>query len=56
MGPGGILDRGDLPFSNEIKESHKTKIGERRDVESRRQQFETIVESILGIGKGALVY
>lgn len=50
------FDCGDLPFSHDVKEFHKQKIKEREEAEGREGGLDMIIDSILGMSKGALVY
>lgn len=50
-----ILDIGNLPFSNELKDFHKSKIEERAAFEKRKVSFQMVIDDVYSIGKGRLV-
>jgi methylaspartate mutase epsilon subunit len=50
-----ILDCGRLPFSEELKTFHRTKLEERGKAERRPVSFQMVVDDIYAIGKGNLV-
>ncbi len=50
-----ILDMGNLPFSEELKDFHKSKIEERAARENRKPSFQMVVDDVYAIGKGRLV-
>lgn len=50
-----LLDFGNLPFSEEIKDVHREKIGQRGKLEGRDPSFQMVIDDIYAIGKGMLV-
>ncbi len=50
-----ILDMGNLPFSQELKDFHKSKIDARAQAENRKASFQMVVDDVYAIGKGRLV-
>lgn len=50
-----ILDVGNLPFSKELKDFHKSKIEERAAFEKRKVSFQMVIDDVYSIGKGRLV-
>jgi len=50
-----LLDSGNLPFSNEVKDFHCKRMEERGDYEKRPVTFQMVVDDIYAIGKGHLV-
>lgn len=50
-----LLDFGNLPFSEDIKEVHREKIAQRGKVEGRDPSFQMVIDDIYAIGKGMLV-
>lgn len=50
-----ILDMGNLPFSQELKDFHKSKIEERATFEKRKVSFQMVIDDVYAIGKGRLV-
>ncbi|AEG59202.1 methylaspartate mutase subunit E [Desulforamulus ruminis] len=50
-----LLDFGNLPFGEEIKEIHREKIVQRGKTEGRDPSFQMVVDDIYAIGKGMLV-
>ena len=50
-----ILETGNLPFTKEIIDFHKTKIEERAKAENRQASFQMVVDDVYAIGKGRLV-
>ena len=50
-----ILERGNLPFSNELFDFHRKKIEERAIKEGRKASFQMVVDDVYAIGKGRLV-
>ena len=50
-----LLDFGNLPFGEEIKEIHREKIAQRGKTEGRDPSFQMVVDDIYAIGKGMLV-
>ncbi len=49
------LDFGDLPFTEEIKEFHQSKLEERGSFEEREASFQMVIDDIYAIGKGMLI-
>ncbi|SHN88058.1 methylaspartate mutase subunit E [Desulfitobacterium chlororespirans] len=50
-----VLDFGNLPFSEEIKEFHRERIARRGRDEGREPSFQMVIDDIYAIGKGMLV-
>ncbi len=50
-----ILEPGNLPFSKELLDFHKSKIEERAVAEKRAASFQMVVDDVYAIGKGRLV-
>ncbi len=50
-----ILDIGNLPFSKELVDFHKSKIEERAAAEKRTVSFQMVIDDVYAIGKGRLV-
>ena len=50
-----ILNFGNLPFDNELKEFHMQKIAKRADYENRKPSFQMVIDDVYAIGKGYLV-
>jgi len=50
-----ILNFGNLPFSQELKDFHIAKIEERANVEKRKPSFQMVIDDVYAIGKGYLV-
>ncbi len=50
-----ILNFGNLPFSQELKDFHITKIEERANYEKRKASFQMVIDDVYAIGKGYLV-
>jgi len=50
-----ILNMGNLPFSQELKDFHKAKIEERAVFEKRKASFQMVIDDVYAIGKGRLV-
>ncbi len=50
-----ILDIGNLPFSKDLIDFHKSKIEERAAVEKRQVSFQMVIDDVYSIGKGRLV-
>ena len=50
-----ILNMGNLPFSQELKDFHAAKIDERAKAEKRAASFQMVVDDVYAIGKGRLV-
>ncbi len=50
-----IMNMGNLPFPQDIKDFHKAKIEERAKAERRAVSFQMVIDDIYAIGKGRLV-
>ena len=50
-----ILNFGNLPFSQDIKDFHTAKIEERAKAENRKASFQMVIDDVYSIGKGFLV-
>ena len=50
-----ILEPGNLPFSKELLDFHKSKIEERALAEKRAASFQMVIDDVYAIGKGRLV-
>ena len=50
-----ILEVGNLPFSEELKNFHKEKLEERAKVENRTVSFQMVIDDVYAISKGHLV-
>ena len=50
-----ILNMGNLPFTQDLKDFHASKIEERAKVEGRKASFQMVVDDVYAIGKGRLV-
>ncbi|ACL22406.1 glutamate mutase subunit E [Desulfitobacterium sp. LBE] len=50
-----VLEFGNLPFSEEIKEFHRERIARRGRDEGREPSFQMVIDDIYAIGKGMLV-
>ena len=50
-----LLDCGNLPFSDEVKDFHRERMEERGKYEKRPASFQMVVDDIYAIGKGYLV-
>ncbi|MBP3337200.1 MAG: methylaspartate mutase subunit E [Clostridia bacterium] len=50
-----ILEMGNLPFSQELRDFHKAKIEERAVYEKRKASFQMVIDDVYAIGKGRLV-
>ena len=50
-----ILSMGNLPFSQELKDFHASKIEERAQAEKRKASFQMVIDDVYAIGKGRLV-
>ena len=49
------LNHGNLPFSQDIIEFHKGKVGEREKKRGKQLDYETLVSDLLAVSKGVLV-
>jgi methylaspartate mutase epsilon subunit len=50
-----LLDTGNLPFTEEIREFHRQKLEERGRQEGRQPSFQMVIDDIYAISKGRLV-
>ena len=50
-----ILNMGNLPFSQDLKDFHAAKIAERAKAEKRDATFQMVIDDVYAIGKGYLV-
>ena len=50
-----ILNFGNLPFSQDLKDFHTAKIEERAKAENRGASFQMVIDDVYAIGKGRLV-
>lgn len=50
-----ILNTGNLPFTQDLKDYHATKIYERAQAEKRKASFQMVIDDVYAIGKGRLV-
>ena len=50
-----ILNFGNLPFSQSLKDFHTSKIEERAKAEHRKASFQMVIDDVYAIGKGRLV-
>ena len=50
-----ILNVGNLPFTQELKDYHAAKINERAVAEKRKASFQMVIDDVYAIGKGRLV-
>ena len=50
-----ILNMGNLPFTQDLKDFHAAKIDERAKAENRKASFQMVVDDVYAIGKGRLV-
>ena len=50
-----ILNFGNLPFSQDLKDFHIQKIEERANYEKRKASFQMVIDDVYAIGKGYLV-
>lgn len=50
-----LLEFGNLPFSQEIRDFHREKIAQRGRAEGRDPSFQMVIDDIYAIGKGMLV-
>ena len=50
-----ILNTGNLPFTQDLKDYHATKIYERALAEKRKASFQMVIDDVYAIGKGFLV-
>ena len=50
-----ILNMGNLPFTQDLKDFHAAKIAERAAAENRKPSFQMVIDDVYSIGKGRLV-
>ncbi len=50
-----ILNTGNLPFTQDLKDFHAAKIAERAQYENRKPSFQMVIDHVYSIGKGRLV-
>jgi methylaspartate mutase epsilon subunit len=50
-----ILNMGNLPFGQDLKDFHRQKIEERAKAEKREVSFQMVIDDVYAIGKGRLV-
>ena len=50
-----ILNMGNLPFTQDLKDFHAAKIEERAKAENRKPSFQMVIDDVYSIGKGRLV-
>ena len=50
-----ILNSGNLPFDQELKDFHAEKIDQRAKAENRKASFQMVIDDVYAIGKGRLV-
>jgi len=50
-----ILNMGNLPFTQDLKDFHAAKIEERAKYENRKPSFQMVIDDVYSIGKGRLV-
>ncbi|MBQ2061240.1 MAG: methylaspartate mutase subunit E [Oscillospiraceae bacterium] len=50
-----ILNTGNLPFTQDLKDFHAAKINERAQAEHRAASFQMVIDDVYAIGKGRLV-
>lgn len=50
-----ILNTGNLPFTQDLKDFHAGKINERAMAEGRKASFQMVIDDVYSIGKGRLV-
>lgn len=50
-----ILNMGNLPFGDDLKDFHRSKIEERAKFEKRDVSFQMVIDDVYAIGKGRLV-
>ena len=50
-----ILNMGNLPFTQDLKDFHAGKIAERAAFEKRKASFQMVIDDVYSIGKGRLV-
>lgn len=50
------LDHGNLPFTSDVVEFHREKIAERAKKEGRDIDYDRVVDDILAVGDGTLLF
>ena len=50
-----ILEMGNLPFTNHLKDFHADKFQERAALEKRKVSFQMVVDDVYAVGRGHLV-
>jgi len=50
-----ILNMGNLPFNQDLRDFHAAKIAERAAAENRKPSFQMVIDDVYAIGKGRLV-
>jgi methylaspartate mutase epsilon subunit len=50
-----LLEVGNLPFTQDLKDFHRKKLEERGTFEKRPVSFQMVVDDVYAIGKGFLV-
>ena len=50
-----VLNMGNLPFGQDLRDFHKAKIEERAKAEKREVSFQMVIDDVYAIGKGRLV-
>lgn len=50
-----FLSTGNLPFSKEIKDFHRSKLAERGKAEQRSPSFQMVIDDVYAIGQGRLI-
>ena len=50
-----ILNMGNLPFPQDLKDFHAARIAERAKYEKRAPSFQMVIDDVYAIGKGRLV-
>lgn len=55
LGAIRILEMGNLPFTEDLKEFHRTQLEERAKQEKRPVSFQMVIDDVYAIGKGFLI-
>jgi len=50
-----MLNTGNIPFTQELKDFHASKIDERAQAEKRKASFQMVIDDVYAIGKGRMV-
>ncbi len=50
-----MLNTGNIPFTQELKDFHASKINERATAEKRKASFQMVIDDVYAIGKGRMV-